>query len=92
LASFIKASYTERIKQSLSGFGLVGFSVYPLFFDKIPPELLHTWIGVWAWVKTILSAYLGSLFTSLGAYHIELIKKKRNERPKKQKGKGRKAA
>jgi hypothetical protein len=50
LVAFIKASYKERLKQTLSGFGLVGCGVYPLFFNPIPPELLHTWIGAWAWV------------------------------------------
>ena len=87
---FTRDSYTLRLKESLSGLGVGYFGFRPLFFDSIPPELLHTWIGVWAWIKTILSAYLASMATSLGAHHVELLKKKRNERPKK--GKGRKAA
>jgi len=83
LWAFIKRAYTVYIRQTLTGLGLVGCSVYPLFFNHIPHELLATWIGIWAWVKTILSAYLGSLATALGTHHVELYKKKRNERPKK---------
>lgn len=93
LWAFIRASCTTYLKQAIAGAGLVGCSVYPLFFNPIPPELHHTWIGVWAWVKTLGSAYLGSLLTALGSYHIELYKNKRNEKSSgKRKRKGSRAA
>jgi len=78
LFGFIKASYTKRLKETFGGFSLAGFGFYHFFFDNVDPALIHTWIGVWLWVKTILSAYLASLATSLGSYHVELYKNKKN--------------
>lgn len=82
LAAFFKAAYTTYIRQAITGAGLVGFSVYPLFFNSIPPELLHTWIGIWAWIKTLASAYIGSVLTALGAHHVDLYKKRKNVKKK----------
>ena len=92
LWAFTKAAFTKYSRQSLTGAGLVGCSMWPIFFNHIPVELRHTWIGVWALMKTVGSAYLGSMGAALGSYHVDKLKKKRNENPKKDKGKGRKAA
>lgn len=92
LWAFIKLAYTTYLRQTLAGFGLVGFTVYPLFFNPIPHELVATWIGVWAAIKTIISAYLGSMATALGTYHVELIKRKQNEKKSPRKGKRDRAA
>ena len=94
LWAFVKLAYTAYIKQTLAGACLVGFSVWPLFFNSIPSELRHTWIGIWAVMKTIISAYLGSMATALGTHHIELYKNRKNEprKRKRDKGKGSRAA
>lgn len=92
LIAFIKKAYTTYIRQALTGAGLVGFTVWPLFFNPIPHELRATWIGVWAVVKTLMSAYLGSLATALGTYHVDLYKTKRNGKPKGPKKERKKAA
>lgn len=92
LWAFIKLAYTTYIRQTLAGAGLVGFTVYPLFFNPIPHELVATWIGVWAAIKTIISAYLGSMATALGTHHVELLKKKKNEKKSSKKRQNGKAA
>lgn len=92
LWAFIKAVHTTYIRQAIAGAGLVGCSVYPLWFNHIPPELIHTWVGIWAWVKTILSAYLGSYFAALGAHHVELKKNKKDGKSSQKKSQNGKAA
>lgn len=71
LIRFIRESYTKRLKETFGGFSLGTFGFYHFFFDHVDPALVHTWIGIWLWVKTIISAYLASLATSLGSHHIK---------------------
>lgn len=67
LALFIRESYSKNLGKSLSGFG-VGIGLFhPIYFAHIPVELLHDWLPVWLWIKTILSAFAASLATSAGS-------------------------
>lgn len=92
LATFIKESYTRRIKEVASGLIMGGIGGYNIFFPKLPPELIHTWIGVWLWMKTVFFAFSSSIATAYGAYLIEKHKNKKNERPKKRQKNNGKAA
>jgi len=85
LATFIKESYTKRIKEVASGLFMGGFGGYNIFFADIPEPLKHTWIGTWLWVKTIFFAFTSSLATAYGAYIIENFKKKRNAKKSQKK-------
>lgn len=87
---FIKDSYSKRFKETFGGFSLGTFGFYHFFFDNVDPALVHTWIGIWLWIKTIVSAYLASLATSLGAHHVKRWTEPREE--KKNPGNRRKAA
>ena len=80
IAIFLKESVTQRLKQSVSGFclGIVGF--HSLYFADVPATLVHDWLVVWLWLKTIVSAYIASVATSLGSYHVDLYKKKREKK------------
>lgn len=80
LILFIKKSYSQNLGKSLSGFGLGIGLFHPIYFAHIPVVLIHDWLGVWLWVKTIFSAFVASLATSAGSDTWVRIKKWWKER------------
>lgn len=83
IISFIKESYRKQLTAHLSGFGL-GLSIFHNFyFADVPAALMHDWLPVWLWVKTMGSAYGASWMTAAGADHYAKFKKKREAKKRK---------
>jgi hypothetical protein len=80
IIEFVYLCYTKYIKQVGSGLIMGGIGGYNISFAGIPPELAHSWIGIWAWIKTVFFAFSSSLATGYAALLIERHKEKKNPR------------
>lgn len=89
---FIYTSYTKRFKESVSGLVMGYIGGRNICWVDIPPELVHTWIGVWAWIKTVFFAFSSSLATAYAAYLVEKHKENKRKRPESRKIKNKKTA
>ena len=78
LANFLRASYTNRFKENMAGITMGYVSSRTFLFNAVPPELMHTWLGVWIWMKTVFFAFTSGLATSYAAYLIEKHKEKKS--------------
>lgn len=53
---------------------------YAFYFGNVPDTLLHTWIGVWLWVKTLFWAGTTSVVTSVCTKLVDKYFEKRGKR------------
>ena len=80
LIAFVKSLHSQYATQSTSGFVLGGVLGYVNYFGHIPDVLIHSWIGIWLWIKTIFWAGSSSVVTSLGSKLVDHYWKKRQKK------------
>src|ERR1700749_247835 len=64
IVKYIRELHSQYATQSTAGFMLGGTLGYINYFGHIPDTLIHTWIGVWLWLKTMFWAGSSSIVTS----------------------------
>lgn len=85
LVGIIKESYKKYLTAHISGLGLGIGIFHPFYFADVPAALMHNWLPVWLWIKTIGSAYVASWCTAAGADHYARYKLKKEAKKKRNK-------
>lgn len=80
-AEFIQACYTKHFKENLAGIIMGYIGSRSVLFINVPPELMHTWIGVWIWIKTVFTAFTAGLATAYAGYLVEKYKENQKKSP-----------
>lgn len=80
LIALFKSLHSQYATQSTAGFILGGGLGYANYFGHIPDVLIHSWIGVWLWVKTLFWAGSSSVVTSLGSKIVDHYWAKRQKK------------
>lgn len=80
IIQFIRQLHKEYAAQSTAGLLLGGGLGFINYFGNIPDVLIHTWIGVWLWGKTIFWAVTSSIATSIGSKLVDQWWEKRQKK------------